>query len=95
MLKSRVRCQNRVVWFYNRVRGLRGRVDGELELRFFAIISREAFKEQCAETRACSTTERMEDKEALETRAVVRQTANFVHDNVYLLLANRVMPAGV
>ena len=46
-------------------------------------------------TRASTTTERVEDEEALKPRAVVRKTANLVHDGVDQLLADSVVPTGV
>ena len=95
MLKSRVRCQNRVVRFYNRVRGLRGRVDGELELGLFAVVGRETFKEESTETGTSSTTEGVEDEEALKTVTVVCKTANLVHDGVDHFLAHSVVTTGV
>ena len=51
-------------------------VDGEFELGLLAIINREALKEERSESRTGSTTEGVEDEEALETRAVIGNTAN-------------------
>ena len=46
-------------------------VDGELKLALFAVVGGEAFQKKCAETRACTTAEGMEDEEALERGTVV------------------------
>lgn len=80
-----------VVRLDNRVRGLRGGVDGELKLGLLAVVGGETLEQERTETRAGSTTERVEDEEALETRAVVSQTADLVHHNVNLLLADGVV----
>lgn len=67
-----MRRKDRVVWFDDRVGRLRGRVDRELELRLLAIVGRQTLKQQSTETGTRSTTERVENKKALETSAVIR-----------------------
>ena len=42
----------------------RSRVDSEFKLALLAVVSREAFQEESSETRARTTTERVEDEEA-------------------------------
>ena len=95
MLKGRVRRQDGVVRLNNRVGRLRGGVDGELELRLLSIVGRETLKQERTEAGASSTTEGMENEEALETRAVIRQTTDLVHHDIDLLLANGVVPTRV
>lgn len=91
MLKGGVSGEDGVVRLDDRVRGLRGRVHGELKLRLLAVVGGEALKQKRTETRAGSTTERVEDEEALKTRAVVCQAADLVHHNVNLLLTDGVV----
>ena len=87
--------ENRVVRLDNGVSHGRCRVHAELELGLLAIVRREALQDQRTETRAGSTTKRVEDKEALQAIAIVGQAANPVHDNVNLLLANGVVTTSV
>ena len=87
--------QNRVVRLNDRARQLRRGVDTELKLRLLAVVVGEALHEQRTETRAGTAAEGVEDKEALEAIAVVGQTADLVHDDVDLLLADGVVPTSV
>ena len=66
---------------------LRSWVDGEFQLRFLAIIHRESFHEEGGKSRSGSTSKRMEDQEALETGALIRQLSNSVEDEINYLLA--------
>ena len=90
MLQSRVCCEHRVVGLDNGVRHRWCGVDTELELRLLAIVGGKTLENEGTETRTSSTTERVENKEALETIAVVGQPADLVHDNVNSLLASGV-----
>ena len=83
--------QNGVVWLNDRIRSLWSRVHGELKLRFLAIVGGKALEQQRAETGTCSSTKGVEDEEALETRAIVRKTADFVHHHVNLLFTDSVV----
>ena len=60
-----------VVRLYNGGGHLWSGVHGKLKLAFLAVVGRETLKDQGTETRACTTTERVEDKETLEGGAVV------------------------
>jgi hypothetical protein len=51
------------------------RVDGKLELGLLAVVGAQALKEERAESGTSSTTEGVEDEEALETGAVVLYTS--------------------
>lgn len=55
VFKSGVGGQDRVVGFDDRCRGLRSRVDTELELRLFTIIGRQSLHQQGAETGTSAT----------------------------------------
>jgi hypothetical protein len=66
-----VRAQDRVVGF-NDCGGDAGcGVDGEFELGFLAVVGGESLKKEGAKARSSSSTEGVEDQEALEGRAVV------------------------
>ena len=47
------------------------RVDSEFQLALLAVVGGETLKEEGTETRTCTTTEGVEDKEALERGAVI------------------------
>jgi len=91
VLESRVGGQNRVVGLNNRAGKLGCGIHAELELRLFAIVSRESLKKKRAQSRPSSTPKGMEDEEALETRAVVGQPPQFLHHGVDKLFANGVV----
>ena len=95
MLERRVRGQNGVVRLYDGARQLGRGVHAELELGLLAVVSGQALQQERTETRTSATTERVEHEEALETRAVVRQTADLVHDGVDELLADGVVSTGI
>lgn len=95
MFKGSVGRKNRVIRLNDGTRHLGGWVDGELEFRLLAVVGRQALHEECTEARASSTTERVEDKEALKTTAVVCQTADLVHYGVDEFLANSIVPTGI
>ena len=87
--------QDRVVRLDNRTRQLGGGVDGKLELGFLAVVSGEPLHEQSTEAGTSAPTKRVEDEEALEARAVIRKTADFVAGLVNELLPNSVVTASV
>lgn len=95
MFQGGVGCQDRVVRLNNRVGHRWGGVNGELKLRLLAIVGRETLENEGPETGTSSTTKGVEDKEALETTAVVCQAANLIHHIVDLLLANSVVTTSV
>lgn len=95
MLERGVRGQDRVVRLNNRVGNLRRRVDGELELGLLAVVGRESLEEKGSETGTGSTSEGVEDKEALETGAVVGEVSDSVEDGVDEVLADGVVSSGV
>jgi hypothetical protein len=95
MLEGGVSRQDRVVRLDNRVGDGRSRIHAELELRLLAVVSGEPLENKGTETRASSTTERVEDEEALKATAVIREAANLVHHSVNHLFADSVVAAGV
>jgi hypothetical protein len=95
VLESGMRRENRVVWLYNRI-GKRWRgVDTKFELALLAIIHGEPLEDKRTETRAGPTTKRMENKEALEARAIVSETSDPIYHVVNLLLPNRIVTTRV
>jgi hypothetical protein len=95
VLNGAVSRQDSVVRLNNGSRGSGSRVDGELELGLLAVLSRETLKEESTETGTSTTTEGVEDQEALERLAVVGNAANAVNDIVDHLLANGVVTTSV
>lgn len=95
VFKGRVGSQYRVVWLNNGVGHSGSRVHAELELGLLAIIGGKPLKNESTETGTGSTTERVEDEEALKTTAVIRKAANPVHYIVDLFLANGIVTTGI
>ena len=91
MLKRRVGRKDGVVGLDNGTGQLWCGVDTELELRLLSVFRGEAFQEEGTEPRSSSTTERVEDEEALEAVGVVRKTAKLFHGGVDELLADGVV----
>lgn len=87
--------KNGVVGLDNRVGNLRSRVNRELELGFLAVVGREPLKEECTETGTSSSSERVEDEESLETRAVIGEVSHSVEDGVNEVLADGVVTSSV
>merc|ERR1719158_161775 len=88
VLHHRVGAEAGVVGLDHSRRDLRGRVDGELNLRLLAVVNRQPLKEQRAESRSGTATEGVVQDESLETSAVVRELANPVENEVDDLLAD-------
>lgn len=95
VLKSGVGGQDGVVWLNNRGSHLRRWVDTELELALLAVVDRQTLHEESTETRASTTAEAVEDKETLETRAVVGNVTDLVQNLVDELLAHGVVATSV
>ena len=90
-----MRREHAVVRLDDGGRDLRRRVDGEGELGLAAVVDREALEEERAEAGARAAADGVEDEEALEARAVVRELADAVEHEVDDLLADRVVAARV
>jgi hypothetical protein len=84
-----------VVRLNNSSGNLRSRVDRELKLGFLSIIHRETLHQQRGEPRTSASSKRVEDKEPLETSALLRQLADSVKDKINNLLSNGVVTASV
>ena len=95
VLKGGVGGEDGVVGLDNGGGDLRGGVDAELELALLAVVDRKTLHKEGTETGTGTTTEGVEDQEALETRAVVGDVANLVEDLVNELLADGVVATGV
>ena len=67
--------ENGVIRLDDGARELGGRVYAELQLGLLSVVGREPFEQKRTEARSSTTTEGMEDEEALQTRAVVGQAA--------------------
>jgi hypothetical protein len=74
---------------------LGGRGDGEGKLRLATVVDGQALKKKGAEARARSTAGGVEDHEALETSAVVRELADAVKHEDDNFLADCVVTTGV
>merc|ERR1719271_19111 len=95
VLQEGVGCEGGVVWLHNSSRNLRGWVDAEAELRLLAVIDGQTLEEQSTEARAGTTTNGVEDEEALETSALVGELAQPVEGEVNNLFVDGVMTTGV
>src|SRR6266404_827215 len=85
--------EHRVVRLNHRGRQLRCGIHAEFELRFLAIICRETLEKEGTEARAGTTTEGVEDEEALEASAVVRQPTDLVHGWIDKFFPNGIVAA--
>ena len=95
VLEGGVGSQDSVVWFDDGVAELGGGVNAELELGLLSVIGRKTFKQESTEAGTGSTTERVEDEEALETSAVVGQAPDLVHNWVDLFFSNSIVATSV
>jgi hypothetical protein len=71
VLNGAVGREDGVIWLDDGGRDARSGIDGKLELALLAIVGRETLEEERTKTRSCTATERVEDEETLEGRAVV------------------------
>jgi hypothetical protein len=70
-------------------------IDNEFEFALLAVVNRQTFHQQSTETRSSATTERVEDKEALETSTVISNSSNLVQDLIDQFFADSVVPSSV
>ena len=87
--------QDSVVWLDDGVAELGGGVNAELELGLLSVIGRKTLKQESTETGTSSTTERVEDEEALKTGAVVGQAPDLVHHWVDLFFSYSIVTTSV
>lgn len=95
MLEGGVGGEDGVVGLHDGSGSLGSRVDTELQLALLAVVDGETLHQESTETRAGTTTEGVEDEEALETNTVVGNTANLVEDAIDELLADGVVTTSV
>ena len=95
MFQQGVRGQHGVVGLHHGSGHLRGRSHGERQLGLTPIVHRKTLQEQGAQPGASAPARGVEDEEPLEARAVVRQLANSVQDQVDDLLADGVVATSV
>ncbi len=88
-------AQDGVVGFDDCVGDLRGGVDGEAELGLLAVVDGESFEKEGAETGSSSSSDCVEDEEALETSAVVGELSDSVEGEIDDFLANGAVASGV
>ena len=69
-------------------------IDGESELGFLTIIDGKSFKEKRSETGTGTTTDGLEDKETLETSALIGKLSDSVEAEIDDFLTNGVMSSG-
>jgi len=95
VLKERVSREHRVVRLNDSGGDLGRRIDGETKLGLLSVVNREALKEERAETGTSTTSDGVEDKEALETSAVISELADAVKGQINNLLTDGVVTTGV
>jgi hypothetical protein len=91
VLQERVSGQHGVVWLNNSGGDLRGWVDGESKLGFFAVVNGKSLEEERSETRSSTTTNGVEDEKSLETSTVVSQFTDSVEAEVHDFFTDGVM----
>ena len=84
-----------VVWFNDSGGDLWRWVDSEFELGLLTVVDGEALEEEGTETGASTTTEGVEDKEALETSALISKLTDAVEGEVDEFLTDGVVTTGV
>merc|ERR1712032_528508 len=95
VLQGCVGGQDRIVGLDHGSGHLRSRVDCELQLGLLAVVHRETLHQQGGKSRAGASSEGMEEKESLETSALVSKLTNTVQDKIDNLLSDGVVASGV
>ena len=95
MFQGSMSSQDRVVRLNDGSRNLRSGVDRELQLRLLAVVNGETFHQERSESGSGATSEGVEDQEALESRAVVGDSADSVEDRVDQFLSDGVVTTGI
>jgi len=94
VLKEGVSGEDGVVWLNNSGGDLRGWVDGESELGLLTVIDGESLEEEGSETGTGTTTDGVEDKESLETSALIGELSDSVEAEINNLLTDGVVTTG-
>lgn len=95
VFESRVCGEDRVVWLHDGGSDLWCRVHAEFEFALFAVVHRQSLHEQSTKPRTGTTAEGVENEEALQPRAVVRNSSQLVKDLIDKLLAYSVVTSCV
>jgi len=95
VLEGGVCGENRVVGLNDGGGSLRSGINTEFQLALLAIVDGETLHQEGTETRTGTTTEGVEDEEALETNTVIGDTSNLVEDTIDELLSDSVVTTGV
>merc|ERR1712072_775021 len=83
-----------VVWLNNGGGHLRGWVDGETELGLLTVVDGESLEKEGSETGSSSSTDGLEDEEALETSALISELSDSVEAKIDDFLTNGVVTSG-
>ena len=94
VLEEGVGGEDRVVWLNDGGGDLWGWVDGESELGLLSVIDGKSLEEERSETRSGTTTDGVEDEEALETSALIGELSDSVEAEVDNFLSNGVVTTG-
>ena len=94
VLEKGVSGEHGVVWLNNGGGDLWRWVDGESELGFLTVVDRESLEEERSETGSGTSTDGVEDKETLETSALIGELSDSVKAEIDDLLTNGVMSSG-
>lgn len=94
MLEERVGGEDGVVRLNDGGGDLGGGVNGEAELGLLAVVDGESLEEERTETGAGTTTNGVEDEEALETGALIGELSDSVEAEINDFLTNGVVTTG-
>ena len=94
VLEEGVGGEHGVVGLNDGGRNLRRGVDGEAELGLLAVVDGESLEEERAETGAGTTTNGVEDEEALEASALVSELSDSVEAEINDFLADGIVTTG-
>ena len=94
VLKEGMGGEHGVVWLNNGGGDLWGWVDGESELGFLTVIDGESLEEKGSESGSGSSSNGVEDKETLETSALIGELSDSIEAEIDDLLSDGVMSSG-
>jgi len=94
VLEKRVGGKNGVVWLNNGGGDLWGWVDGETELGLLTVVDGKSLEEEGTETGSSTSTDGVEDKETLETSALIRELSDSIKAEIDDFLTNGVVTSG-
>jgi len=94
VLEEGVGGEDGVVWLNNGGGDLWGWVDGESELGLLSVINRESLEEERSETGSGTTSDGVEDKETLETSALISELSDSVEAEINDFLSDGVVTTG-